>query len=252
VFGPAKEHSNNAHFISCLQNMANEKDSTWKLYYWPKLAGRAEFVRVIFEEVGVQFEEINDLGVLVPMFKESKVDGWPCLTPPMIKKGDFQLCQTPVICKFLGKEFGLYPDNANDEIKAEQINVTIHDFIAEGMLAFHGKDFVASYFDQVEETKPYIKRFVDTRLPRFLSYFEKVLQFNNDGNGFVIGNKLTYVDLGLMHVLRATESQFPEAWGSYDNIPKLKAFKERMVARPKLAAYFQSSRCKPFEGNSMM
>ena len=30
-------------------------------------------MRVIFEEAGVQFEEINDLGVLVPMFKESKV-----------------------------------------------------------------------------------------------------------------------------------------------------------------------------------
>jgi len=209
-------------------------------------------VRVLFEEAGVQFEEINDLEVLVPMFRESKFDGWPCLTPPMIKKGDFQLCQTPVICKFLGKEFGLYPENAIDEVKAEQINITIHDFIAEGRLAFHGKDFLASYYTQMEETKPYIKKFVDTRLPRFLSYFEKVLQFNNGGDGFVIGNKLTYVDLGLMHALRATESQFADAWNSYDNIPKLKAFKERMVARPKLAEYFQSNRCKPFEGNSMM
>ena len=181
-----------------------------------------------------------------------QVEGWPCLTPPMIKKGDFQLCQTPVICKFLGKEFGLYPDNAIDEAKAEQINTTIHDFIGEGRLAFHGKDFLASYYTQMEETKPYIKRFVETRLPRYLSYFEKVLVFNNGGDGFVIGNKLTYVDLGLLHVLRATESQFAEAWNSFDNIPKLKAFKDRMAARPKLAEYFKSSRCKPFEGNSMM
>ena len=54
--------------------MDEETANNWKLYYWPKLAGRAEFVRVLFEEAGVQFEEINDLEVLVPMFRESKVD----------------------------------------------------------------------------------------------------------------------------------------------------------------------------------
>ena len=53
--------------------MADDKANIWKLYYWPKLAGRAEFLRVIFEEAGVQFEEINDLEVLVPMFRECKV-----------------------------------------------------------------------------------------------------------------------------------------------------------------------------------
>ena len=52
--------------------MAKE-DSTWQLYYWPKLAGRAEFVRIIFEEVGEKFTEINDLDVLVPMFRQGKV-----------------------------------------------------------------------------------------------------------------------------------------------------------------------------------
>ena len=53
--------------------MADEKANTWILYYWPKLAGRAEFVRVLFEEAGVKFQEINDLEVLVPMFRQGKV-----------------------------------------------------------------------------------------------------------------------------------------------------------------------------------
>ena len=48
------------------------------------------------------------------------------------------LSQTPVICKYLGKKFGLYPDNEEDEFHADQVNITIHDFIAEGksMLLF--------------------------------------------------------------------------------------------------------------------
>ena len=170
----------------------------------------------------------------------------------MIKKGDFQLCQTPVVCKYLGKEFGLCPENPIDEAKAEQVNATIHDYIGEGRLAFHGKNFTMSYYQQQEETKPYIKTFVETRLPRYLEHFEKLLLANDNGDGFVIGKKLTYVDLGLLHVLRATESQFTDSWKSFENIPKLKAFKDRIAARPRLAEYFKSDRCKPFEGNSMM
>ena len=42
------------------------------------------------------------------------------------------LSQTPVICKYLGKKFGLYPDTEEDEFHADQLNSTIHDFITEG------------------------------------------------------------------------------------------------------------------------
>ena len=69
---------------------------------------------------------------------------------------------------------------------------------------------------------------------------------------FVVGQKLTYVDLALLHVLRATQSQFPEAWEALTSIPLLKAFLQRLQQTPRLQQYFQSDRCKPFSGNSMM
>lgn len=70
---------------------------------------------------------------------------------------------------------------------------------------------------------------------------------------FVVGDTVTYVDLALLHVLRATEAQFPEAWTNIaDDIPLLRAFKSRLEARPQLAAYFKSDRARPFSGNSMM
>ena len=56
----------------------------------------------------------------------------------------------------------------------------------------------------------------------------------------------------MLHILRTTESQFPETWECLDYIPLLKAFKERVMARPNLAAYFKSDRCLPFSGDSMM
>lgn len=224
----------------------------WTLFYWAaKSAGRAEFVRLLFEEAGVKYKEDNEdtLG----KFFQGKIGGnFPPYAPPMIRKGSFQLSQTPVICRYLGKEFGLFPDKFEDEWHAEQFNLTLHDYVAEGRNSFHGINLIASYFTQQEETKPYIERFVKDRIPRYLKHFEQVLSLNNNGQGFVFGNKLTYVDLGLLHVLRATEAQFPDTWKEADYIPNLKAFKERIETRPNIAAYLKSDRWLGFEGNSMM
>lgn len=46
--------------------------------------------------------------------------------------GDFHLGQTPVICKYLGEKFGLVPKSEEEKWQAEQVNATIHDFVAEG------------------------------------------------------------------------------------------------------------------------
>ena len=52
-----------------------------------------------------------------------------------------------------------------------------------GRLAFHGIDHKAGYLTQKEATQVYVDRFLNTRLERWLSYFERVLKSNNDGKG---------------------------------------------------------------------
>ncbi|XP_046580442.1 glutathione S-transferase P 1-like [Haliotis rubra] len=227
----------------------------YELYYWPGSfvgPGRAEFVRLLFIEAGVPFKHISE-GIM-EMFKQAdqKWTGYPTLAVPLLKKGSFELSQTPVICRYLGKQFGLYPDNEEDQWHAEQINATVHDYIAEGRLSFHGINPVGSYFGQEKETQPYIDRFLAERLPKYMKHFEKILAANDGGKGYVVGGKVTFADLGLLHVLRATAAQFPEAWAAVDYAPLVKAFKDRMEARPNLAAYFKSDKCIPFSGNSMM
>lgn len=54
---------------------------------------------------------------------------------------------------------------------ADQILETVTDFVADGRLHFHPKNFAQSYYDQIEEAKPFIARFVETRLPKFLGHF---------------------------------------------------------------------------------
>ena len=55
--------------------------------------------------------------------------------------------------------------------------------VPQGRLAFHGKNWSASYFDQKEETKPYLDFFVNERMPKFLQHFEQVLAANDGGKG---------------------------------------------------------------------
>ena len=61
------------------------KGDVWELYYWPKLCGRAEFVRIIFEEVGEKFKEINDN--IIEFTIQNQRDGYPSFFPPVLKKG---------------------------------------------------------------------------------------------------------------------------------------------------------------------
>ncbi|ESO99694.1 hypothetical protein LOTGIDRAFT_141723 [Lottia gigantea] len=237
-------------------------EAEWELYYHDtKLAGvgRNEFAKLIFEEVGVKYKEVNDN--MYELFRGDKWTGYPTFAPPMIKKGDFSLSQAGVISRYLGKQFGLYPDNEVDQWHAEQLSATVHDYLAEaynpdsinfftGRLAFHGVYPTDSYFSQQEGTQPYINRFVEKRFHQFLKHFEKALTYNN--RGFMVGNKLTYIDLEVYHILRATENQFPEAWRDLSTIPHLKAFKNRIEVRPNIATYLKSTRCNKFQGNSMM
>lgn len=63
--------------------------------------------------------------------------------------------------------------------------------------------------------------------------------------------QLTYVDIGVFQVLRATEFQFPEEYKSLD-VPLLRGFKQRMQERPRIKAFLESERSQQFCGNSMM
>lgn len=63
-------------------------DNGWELYYHP-LAGRGEFVRLLFEESGVPFTEINDN--IRPKIMEGGIGGYPAYAPPVIRKGKLPL-----------------------------------------------------------------------------------------------------------------------------------------------------------------
>jgi glutathione S-transferase len=242
----------------------------WELFYWAAvkedgknhMIGRGEFVRLIFEAAGVSYIDHGVLAGAHPnvypktvadfIFGDGNKDGFPVLAPPAIRKGRFVVNQTPTILRFLGTRLGLAPRTEVDQVHADSVMSFLTDFIAEGRLVFHPKCFTQSYYEQVEEAKPYIKWFEDVRMPRFLSYLQKVLQYNSP-HLHVVGEELTYVDIGLFHVLDAAKSQFPEAYDKcVATCPLLPQFYDAIKALPRIASYLASDRRGLFEGNSMM
>lgn len=55
---------------------------------------------------------------------------------------------------------------------------------------------VGLYYDEQKEAAITAgKKFRETRIPKFLDYFEKVLGMNKTGSGYMVGEGLTYADL---------------------------------------------------------
>ena len=72
----------------------------------------------------------------------------------------------------------MLPESAAEVAVARSLNLTMHDFILEGNLNYHMKDFHADYLDQKEYTEPFIKEFCDKRLFLFFDYFDRALKQN--------------------------------------------------------------------------
>ncbi len=137
--------STSCNLMQTKDSDAGAQKSGYDIYYWPGAPGRAEFIRLIFAEVGETYKDVDDIEGIETVSLSTQTEGFPNYAPPVLKDGDFLLAQTPVICRYLGEKFGLVPENKTDRWRADQLNATLHDFIAEGCLVFHAKNFVEEY-----------------------------------------------------------------------------------------------------------
>ena len=221
----------------------------YTLYYWPEIPGRGEFVRVVLEDAGIPYDDAARRGGGT----EADVSRWlygrgpktPVFAPPILVQGDFVLAQTANICAFLGERHGLAPVDPKPQVQARTLMLTIADVITEVHDTHHPIAVSSTYEEQKEAAKARAGHFVESRLPQWLSFFERVLE-RNDGE-HCIGKETTYVDLALHQLLRGIGYAFPRAFAGHTRkTPLLLALHERVAARPKLVAYRDSPRCIAF------
>jgi glutathione S-transferase len=238
--------------------MAGSGETRYELYYWPSIQGRGEFIRLALEDAGASYVDVARLpdsqggGVKAIMrLIDGKQGGLLPFAPPILKVGEQLLSQTANILQFLGPRLGLAPANDEGRAAVNQIQLTIADFIGEAHDSHHPIASSLYYEDQKPEAARRARIFLAERLPKFLAYFEKLLA-RNGGGGYLVGDALTYADLSMFQVQAGLAYAFPVAWARESlRHPLLVALRERVAARPRLAAYLASERRIPFNQHGL-
>ncbi len=225
-------------------------DADYRLYYWPDIQGRGEFVRLVLEDTGAPYldvarlseDEGGGVGALLAFLERDDL-GTPTLAPPILQHGDLCVSQTATICSYLGERHGLAPDG-DARWQAQHLQLTLADFVVEIHDTHHPIAGSLYYEDQKAEAQRRTAVFREERLPRFLGYFERVLTLNAAAEGrWLVGADCSHADLSLFQVVAGLEYAFPEALGAQRDVcPKVFALGERVRQRPKVAAYLASER----------
>jgi glutathione S-transferase len=227
------------------------KKTDYELYYWPTIQGRGEFVRLLLEEAGAPYVDVARLpaaeGGGVPAIMKMLGGGHPLLpfAPPILKHGDLVVAQTSNILLYLAPRHGLVPAYEQGRLAANQLMLTIADLVAETHDTHHPIAGSLYYEDQKAEALRRSAAFIRIRVPKFLGYFERVLQ--DSGGAHLVGNALSYVDLSMFQLLAGLAYAFPRTMARLaPTLPGLMALSDRVASRPRIAAYLSSSRRLPF------
>jgi len=220
------------------------------LYYWPTIQGRGEFVRLALEEAAVPYEDVARGRQGMPQIQaalDADQETFVPFAPPVLRAGDQLIGQTTNILQFLGARHGLAPRAQDGRLWCNQLQLTIADIVAEAHDSHHPVSMNLSYEDQKKEAKARAKDFRNERIPKFLGYFERVLENNPRPGGFAVGARLTYVDLSLFQLIAGLRYAFPKTMARLEpQWPRLIALHDTVAARPNIAAYLKSKRRIPF------
>lgn len=219
---------------------------SYRLYYWPAIQGRGEFVRLALEEAGAAYEDVGrERGAAA--VAQAMDACRPPFAPPFLQADKHLIGQTANILDYLGRELALAPRSEAGRHWALQLQLTVADLVDEAHNVHHPVSAELYYEEQRDEARHAAAIFLDKRLPKFLAYFETVLHGNGGGAPFMIGRTLSYVDLSLFQVISGLRYAFPRAMERLEpDYPGLTGLFERVTSRKRIAAYLDSSRRIPF------
>jgi glutathione S-transferase len=231
----------------------------YELFYWPTIQGRGELVRLALEEAGAPYVDVaRSKGgmpklleiIATPGAKQKELGPVAPFAPPFLRSGKLVVSHVANILIYLAPRHGLVGVSEVSRLAANELQLSITDLFSEVHDAHHPVGTGLYYEDQKPEAKQRTGLLLKSRLPKYLGYFERVLQGN--GGKFVLGKKLTYVDLSLFQVMAGLDYAFPRAIQRVaKGVPGLRRLQEAVAKRPRIAAYLASERRIPFNENGI-
>jgi len=218
----------------------------YELYYWPEIQGRGEYVRLALEEAKAAYIDVarepGGTGAMMRMMEEGAT---PPFAPPFLKAGKLVVGQTANILFYLGARHGLAPKTEAGKLWVHQLQLTVADFVLEIHDTHHPLGPSLYYEDQRAPAKKRTEEFWNERVPKYLGYFEDVL--DKAGGSYLAGRRLSYADLSLFQIVEGLRYAFPKRMKAFEKeIPGLRDLHDRIAQRPNIKAYLESDRRIPF------
>ncbi len=214
----------------------------YKLWYWPSIQGRGEFVRLALEGAEIAYEDcargVGEEGLLADLNDRT---GRTPFAPPYLELDGLVIAQVANILMYLGERHGLAPSNMADRLWLSQLQLTIADLVAEVHNVHHPVAMMDYYDDQKPEAARAAKQFREARMPKYLGHFEDAAQAN--AGDWLIDHKWSYADTSLFQVIEGLRYMFPQRMKTLEpDYPNLVRIHDQVAALPGIRAYLKSDR----------
>lgn len=219
---------------------------SYRLFYWPQIQGRGEFVRLALEAAGIDYDDVaRRIGAEGLMADMAARTGRAPFAPPYLEVDGLVIAQVADILLYLGDRHGLAPSNIADRYWIHQVQLTVADLVAEVHDVHHPVDSNAYYEEQRAEAARRAAVFRSARLPKFLDWFEAAAEAN-DGE-WLIDHRWTYADTSLFQLVEGLRYAFPRRMATLaPRYPALARVHGLVAALPGVRAYLASPRRLPF------
>ncbi|MEA1084085.1 glutathione S-transferase [Sphingomonas sp. CD22] len=220
----------------------------YRLWYWPTIQGRGEFVRLALEAAGIAYEDCARTQGAEAMMQDLETragDGRGPYAPPYLALDGHAIAQVANILQFLGQQHDLVPSNLADRYWLNQLQLTIADLVAEVHNVHHPVAMMDYYDDQKPEAARAAAQFRDERLPKYLDHFEAAAA---QGPGdWLIDHRWTYGDTSLFQLIEGLRYMFPQRMATLaPSYPALLRLHGAVADLPGIRAYLASDRRLPF------
>ena len=214
----------------------------YKLWYWPSIQGRGEFVRLALEATEIAYEDCARERGAEALIADMKARApYAPFAPPYLDTGGMTVAQVAHILTYLADAHGLAPKDEATLFWTIQLQLTVTDIVAEVHNVHHPVAVGDYYEDQKPEARRYAEGFLDERAPKYFGYFERVI--DKSGGPFVLGRRISYADLSLFQLIAGMRYAFPKGMKRIERkISKVVAVHDRVAGRPGIEAYLQSPR----------
>ena len=218
----------------------------YKLWYWPSIQGRGEFVRLAMEAAGIDYVDCaREQGADALVADLQSRNGRAPFAPPYLVADGTAITQVANILLFLGERHDLAPSAIADRYWLHQLQLTIADMVAEVHNVHHPVAASAYYEEQKPEALRAAAQFRDERMPKFLAHFDAAAAANP--GEWLIDRRWTYADCSLFQLVEGLRYMFPARMMTLErDYPNLLRVHGLVAELPGIHAYLRSDRRLPF------